>query len=59
MTPRPKPEPLAIIESGLPISRVMARLAELQTIYPDAAVRRDNRNRWGLWPSVTERPRGE
>jgi hypothetical protein len=48
--PPPKPEPLAVIGSGLPISDVMARLAELQDTFPDAEVRRGNRNRWELWP---------
>jgi hypothetical protein len=38
--PVPKPEPLAIIPSGLPIAEVTQRLLELQEEYPDAEVRR-------------------
>lgn len=46
----PKPEPLAVIPSGLPISEIMERLAELQQQFPDAEVRRGRANRWELWP---------
>jgi len=48
--PPPKPEPLAVIPSGLPIAEVMRQLAESQAKYPDARVRRGNRNRWEIWP---------
>jgi hypothetical protein len=46
----PKPEPLAVIPSGLSIDQLMTRLAELQTQYPDAIVRRGNANKWEFWP---------
>jgi hypothetical protein len=52
--PPPKPEPLAVVPSGLPISEVMARLAEIQETYPDAEVRRGRANRWEVWPSDKE-----
>jgi hypothetical protein len=48
--PPPKPEPLAVIASGLPIAEVMRQLADVQARYPDARVRRGNRNRWEIWP---------
>jgi hypothetical protein len=48
--PPPKPEPLAVIASGLPIAEVMRQLADIQARYPDARVRRGNRNRWEIWP---------
>jgi hypothetical protein len=48
--PPPKPEPLAVIASGLPIAEVMRRLANVQARYPNAHVRRGNRNRWEIWP---------
>lgn len=46
----PKPEPLAVIKSGLPIAEIMQQLEELQTRFPDAEVRRGRANRWELWP---------
>jgi hypothetical protein len=46
--PPPKPEPLAVIASGLPIAKVMRQLADIQARYPDARVRRGNR--WEIWP---------
>ncbi|QFG23725.1 hypothetical protein [Actinomadura sp. WMMB 499] len=49
--PPPKPEPLAIIPSGLPIAEITARLTELQKQFPDAEVRRGRANRWELWPA--------
>jgi hypothetical protein len=52
--PAPKPEPLAVIPSGLPIAEVMQRLVELQKQYPDAEVRRGRANRWELWPKAEE-----
>ncbi|MFI6324791.1 hypothetical protein ACIBG8_45210 [Nonomuraea sp. NPDC050556] len=48
---RAKPEPLAVIPSGLPITEVLERLTALQTQYPDAEVRRGRANRWELWPN--------
>ena len=51
-TPPPsKPEPLAIIPSGLPIAQVVQRLQDLQQLYPAAEVRRGRANRWELWPA--------
>lgn len=48
--PAPKPEPLAVIPSGLPIAEITERLTELQKQYPDAEVRRGRANRWEIWP---------
>jgi hypothetical protein len=48
--PPPKPQPLAVIPSGLPIEEVISRLAAAQTEHPGATVRRGNRNRWEIWP---------
>ncbi|KFU75407.1 hypothetical protein SAMN04489729_6999 [Amycolatopsis lurida] len=48
--PAPRPKPLAVISSGLPLSQVMAHLAELQAQHPDAIVRRGYANKWELWP---------
>lgn len=52
--PTPKPEPLAVIPSGLPIQQVIERLNELQRRYPDAEVRRGRANRWELWPPTAK-----
>ncbi|WP_433229201.1 hypothetical protein [Actinomadura formosensis] len=49
--PPRKPEPLAVIPSGLPIAEITARLTELQKQFPDAEVRRGRANRWELWPA--------
>jgi hypothetical protein len=46
----PKPEPLAVIASRLPMAEVLARLNEIQAKYPEAEVRRGNANRWEVWP---------
>ncbi|GAA3678722.1 hypothetical protein GCM10022267_76850 [Lentzea roselyniae] len=51
----PKPTPLAIIPSGLPIAEVITKLTELQVRYPDAVVRRGAANRWELWPPKPEK----
>lgn len=48
---KPKPEPLAVVPSGLPIGEVVERLKELQAKHPDAEVRRGRANRWELWPA--------
>lgn len=53
-TPEPpevKPEPLAVIPSGLSIAEITTRLVKIQTEYPDARVRRGSRNKWEIWPS--------
>ena len=52
--PAPKPEPLAVIASGLAIAEVLQRLHELQAQYPDAVVRRGRANRWELWPKAAK-----
>jgi hypothetical protein len=56
--PPPKPEPLAVVPSGLPIAEVVERMQELQAKYPDAEVRRGRANRWELWPAA-ERSGGD
>jgi hypothetical protein len=48
---KPKPEPLAVVPSGLPIGEVVERLQKLQAKHPDAEVRRGRANRWELWPA--------
>ncbi|MDQ3689547.1 MAG: hypothetical protein M3406_05840 [Chloroflexota bacterium] len=45
----PKPQPLAVVPSGLPIADVVAKLTELQEQFPGAEVRRGRANRWELW----------
>jgi len=50
----PKPQPLAVVPSQLPISEVIARLAEIRDKYPDAEVRRGRANRWEVWPTDKE-----
>jgi hypothetical protein len=47
---KPKPQPLAVVPSGLPIAEVVRQLQKLQKQYPDAEVRRGRANRWELWP---------
>jgi hypothetical protein len=49
---KPKPQPLAVVPSGLPIAEVVAKLTELQARFPDAEVRRGRTNRWELWPTA-------
>lgn len=49
--PAPKPEPLAVVPSGLPIAEVLRRLQELQEQFPNAEVRKGRANRWELWPN--------
>ncbi len=62
--PTPKPErlpeakPLAVIQSGLPIAEVLARLAEIHATYPDAEVRRGKTNRWEIWAVKGGEPTG-
>jgi hypothetical protein len=48
--PAPRPEPLAVVASGVPIAEVIRQLTDLQAKYPTARVRRGNRNRWEIWP---------
>ena len=47
---KPKPQPLAVVPSGLPIAEVVKQLQKLQKQYPDAEVRRGRASRWELWP---------
>ncbi len=49
----PTQKPIAVIPSGLPITDVMQRLAEIQNKHPDAEVRRGSRNKWEIWPART------
>jgi hypothetical protein len=49
-----RPEPLAVVPSGLPIAEVVERLRALQEQHPDAEVRRGRANRWELWPAPTK-----
>ncbi len=51
--PKTKPQPLAVVPSGLPIAEVVAKLTELQAQFPDAEVRRGRANRWELWSTAT------
>ena len=46
---KPKPQPLAVVPSGLPIADVVAKLTEIQQQFPGAQVRRGRANRWELW----------
>jgi len=50
-TANSKPQPLAVVPSGLPIADVVAKLTEFQAQFPDAEVRRGRANRWELWAS--------
>jgi hypothetical protein len=47
----PVPQPLAVVPSGLPLTELMARLAEIQTAHPDARAVRGRANRWEIWPA--------
>jgi hypothetical protein len=49
--PPPKPQPIAVINAGLPIEEVMAQLAAVQAEHPGAMVRPWSRKRWEIWPS--------
>lgn len=54
----PKPKPLAVVPSGLPITEIITRLQDHQRKHPDAVIRRGRANLWELWPppeaTVTE-----
>jgi hypothetical protein len=52
----PKPKPIAVIPSGLPIEEIMSKLAEAQAKHPRAIVRRGTANRWELWPPAPTTP---
>jgi hypothetical protein len=47
----PRAQPLAVIPSGLPLTELMARLAEIQAAHPDARAMRGRANRWEIWPA--------
>lgn len=50
--PKPsKPQPIAVLPSGMPITEVIAQLTKLQADRPDAVVKRGRANRWELWPA--------
>ena len=42
--------PIAVIDSGLPIEEVIARLSAVQADHPGAQVRRGRGNSWEIWP---------
>jgi hypothetical protein len=42
--------PIAMIDSGLPVEEVIARLSALQVDHPGAQVRRGTGNSWEIWP---------
>lgn len=46
----PKPQPLAVIPSDLPIEEVIIRLSAIQASHPGATARRGSCNRWEVWP---------
>ncbi|MCS7484838.1 hypothetical protein ACFFQW_44500 [Umezawaea endophytica] len=54
LTTTPRPQPLAVIPSGLPIAEVLQRLKDLEVEHPDAEVRRGDRNKWEIWPAARE-----
>lgn len=47
----PKPQPLAVIPSGLAIAEIIEQLTKLQIDHPKAVVKRGRANRWELWPA--------
>jgi hypothetical protein len=49
----PKPTPIAVLPSGLPIAEVIQRLTAIQQDHPDAEVRRGRADRWEIWPAKT------
>jgi hypothetical protein len=42
--------PIAVIDTGLPIEEVVARLSAVQADHPGAQVRRGSGDRWEIWP---------
>jgi hypothetical protein len=44
------PRPIAVIDSGLPIEEVIARLNAVQVDHPGGQVRRGRGNSWEIWP---------
>jgi hypothetical protein len=49
----PKPHPIAVLPSGLPIAEVITKLSELQKEHTDATVKRGRSNKWEIWPADT------
>ncbi len=47
----PKPHPIAVLPSGLPIAEVITKLRELKNEHPDAIVKRGRANKWEIWPA--------
>lgn len=47
----PRPQPLAVIPSGLPIDEVITQLTKIRDEHPTSQVRRGNRNRFEVWPA--------
>ncbi|GAB2722897.1 hypothetical protein ACX801_21095 [Arthrobacter bambusae] len=45
----PKPHPIAVLPSGLPIADVITKLSELQKAHPKAIVKRGRANKWEIW----------
>lgn len=50
----PKPTPIAVLKSGLPIAEVIDRLTEIQAKHPGAEVRRGAANKWEIWPATSD-----
>lgn len=50
----PKPQPLAVIPSGLAIAEVIEQLTKLHADYPDVVVKHGQANRRELWPTDPE-----
>lgn len=51
-----KPEPIATLSGGLPISEVIQRLGEIQAEHPEAIVNRGRANRWEIWSGNSDDP---
>jgi hypothetical protein len=47
----PKPHPIAVLPSGLPIAEVITKLSELHRAHPNAIVKRGRANKWEIWPA--------
>jgi hypothetical protein len=45
----PRPHPIAVLPSRLPITEVITKLSELQNKHPDAIVKRGRGNKWEIW----------
>lgn len=47
----PKPHPIAVLPSGLPLADVITKLSELEKAHPNAIVKRGRANKWEIWPA--------